>query len=346
MNYLTSLRGIAALIVIFFHAHHHFPSDDPKLLTWIIYNGFLAVDFFFIMSGFILAYTYSKKFTRFTSQDYRSFMLKRFARIYPLHFFILVLYISIPLILYLTGRDIGGGRYDIDAFFAKLFLIDVWWTGYQFTWNIPSWTISSELFAYLLFPFIVIPFSRIGKPLIIPVALCIPMMLAFLYDHFEYGSIGEGIGDLGVIRGLLEFSLGMSVYYIVIKYQLTNTVVARSAVIVSVLLFYLCVTFDVQDFIYVPICFSMFLYGLLGYKGLLHKFLENRAMVYLGDISYSVYLSHFFILDIMTKAFLKNDEIAGPVWMTSYVLVTLFFSALSYHFVEMSSRRWIVKKWA
>ncbi len=89
MKFLTSLRGIAALLVVLYHIKHWLHAYPITENLGFLYNkGYLAVDFFFILSGFIIAFNYRNQFLdKFTTQKYGIFIYKRFARVYPLHFF-------------------------------------------------------------------------------------------------------------------------------------------------------------------------------------------------------------------------------------------------------------------
>jgi len=158
MSFLTSLRGLAAILVVLYHASYNVDWPEGHLLKLVFSQGFLAVDFFFVLSGFIIAYTYSDRFSEFTWSNYRVFLWKRFARIYPLHLFVMLLFVSITVVIFITGRPPDSRWYPVDGFFFKVLLIDAWWTGYATTWNVPSWSISAEWFVYLTFPCLLRPF--------------------------------------------------------------------------------------------------------------------------------------------------------------------------------------------
>ncbi len=346
MNYLTSLRGLAAILVVLFHAKPHFSRDNLGLAYDVIYNGFLAVDFFFVLSGFILGYTYLSTFSEVTPRQYKKFILKRIARIYPLHFFVLLLYVSIPLALVATGRSVEPERYSPEGFLAKLLLVDTWWTGYHFTWNIPSWSISIEFFAYLIFPFLAWLIYRSSYWMILILYLVSMTLVSVSFGALGFSSIGEGIGSLGLLRGVCEFTAGICIYMLVFRFKLVNAVFGMCLTWLSILLFVFLQSIDIEDYFFVPLCFSMLLCGLVSFQGRIQKVLSNAVLVYLGEISYSLYLSHFFVLDFMTKAFLENEEVASSFWLLSYVFATILFSVATYHLIEMPARRWLVRRWA
>ena len=218
MNYLTSLRGLAALLVVFFHAKELMADPLPGLFAPLVENGYLAVDFFFVLSGFIISYRYADHFKQFDLSVYKNFMIKRVARVYPLHFFVMLLYLSIPFMYWITDRALSSDRWQMLAFFSKLAMVDTWWLGYEFSWNVPSWSISAEFMAYLVFPLLVILLLR---HVLLGLMLLFLMLALFAYGcaFHDYTSIGSKVGVLGPFRCLLEFSVGMMVYQLRNAYQ-------------------------------------------------------------------------------------------------------------------------------
>src|SRR5438270_9371433 len=92
---LTPLRGIAALWVVIFHFCWYFPAVHPERYTGAVYKGYLAVDMFFVLSGFVITHVYKEGFARrVTSRHYRDFLKARVARIYPLHITVLLLFVA------------------------------------------------------------------------------------------------------------------------------------------------------------------------------------------------------------------------------------------------------------
>jgi peptidoglycan/LPS O-acetylase OafA/YrhL len=344
LYYLTSLRGIAAFLVLLYHLKHNFQPGNNPLLYGLISNGYLAVDFFFILSGFFLTYKYGTEFLDFSLKRYRYFIGKRIARIYPLHLFMLLNFATIPTVLFLTGRTVDSHRYSINALFTKIILVDVWWTGNEFTWNVPSWSISAEFLAYLFFPVLVFFIGRIRPSLLVPVAFIIALILAELFYITGLETIGDDIGKLGIVRCLFEFSIGIMLCFRVNICPPTSENKARLVFLLAIATLVFSGYLNIKNYIYMPLCFAGIIYGLLGYRGYIHQILEHRMLVYLGDISYSVYLTHYFVRDVLVMVFLKNNEIAGTVWITSYIILTLIVSSVTYNYIEMPARKWLVGK--
>lgn len=346
MNYLTSLRGLAALIVLLFHIEIHLRDKIPGILLAFLKNGYLAVDFFFILSGYILTYTYQSQFHQLQGRQYQQYLIKRFARIYPLHFFLLLAYLMIPAILFLTGREIHPVEFSPVAFIYKLLLIDSWWNGYNDTWNVPSWSISVEMFAYFLFP-VVVYFLKNKHPIVHTVIFSGMILgIAFSFKLMGYTNIGQDIHHLGMTRGLGEFVLGICSYFIQKNLFTHFSFSGRVGLFLGVLFIVVAYQMKIYNYFYIPLGFSLILMSLVSYSGMIQKILLHKSLVYLGDISYSVYLSHNLILNLMVKGFLENHEIASTTWVLSYITLTLGFSCVTYHYLEMPARHWIVNKFA
>ncbi len=348
MNYLTSIRGIAALLVVLYHIKPSLLANEyTSSFSWLYGKGYLAVDFFFILSGFIIAYKYQALFQNsFSLSDYRSFMVKRIARVFPLHAFVMLCYLFIPLAFFITQRSIDSSVYRFDTFFVKFFLVDLWLLGndYWDAWNIPSWTISGELFAYLIFPLlaVIVCIHKKLKYLIFMVAV---VSIATLYEIFDSRSLGGNISHLGLFRCLLEFLCGICIYNIFMsirdraKQEICHVVFWLVAVLLGLLMY-----FFTENHFFVPLLFSALLLMLLNFRSWLHKILENKYLVILGDISYSVYLNHMLVLTLYTMIIINNGELLALVDIFYYITITLLFSLVTYKYVEVPLRKQICDK--
>ena len=343
MSFLTSLRGIAAIWVVFYHIREHLDAGYITQFFSNIYSvGYLAVDFFFVLSGFVIALNYYKCFINPTLSQYKIFVYKRLSRIFPLHFFMLICYCSIPLAHVLTNRDFDPHLYSATGFILKFLLLDTWFIGAQYwqTWNVPSWTISAEFFSYLMFPFLIYFVWRLPNRL--KVTLFFSSILAFsiLLFSIESVSIGDKIESVALLRCLVSFFCGICVFFLYshkkLSMQLTLFI---SLFIIAVVggAYY----FGIPNYVYMPLGFSWCLYWLVSYKTKLHTILESKYLVYLGEISYSIYLSHTFIRDFFAMIFLGNGQAANGYEITFYIVITIIFSAITYELVEKKARYYL-----
>ena len=146
---LTSLRIGAAIWVLVYHFRDHLGLDLDRL--GLVAKGYLGVDLFFILSGFILSHVYLSRVEekRF---NYGSFLWARLSRIYPVHLVTLAATMAIWLVAMKMGARFDPVAFDPKVLPQHLLLIHAWGTTPSVQWNFPSWSISAEWFAYLIFP--------------------------------------------------------------------------------------------------------------------------------------------------------------------------------------------------
>ncbi len=167
---LTPLRGIAAIFVVIFHSNLMFQTFLPPGYTQFIDSGWLWVDFFFVLSGFIMCYAYRKYFSDNVSRaNFKKYIGARFARIYPLHFITTIwAFIVSVIIVKLTSGPLDpffAEVFNLKALPACLLLVQSMHVGF-FTapLNTPSWSMSTEWWAYIVFPFLLPLFIKLKNP--------------------------------------------------------------------------------------------------------------------------------------------------------------------------------------
>jgi peptidoglycan/LPS O-acetylase OafA/YrhL len=151
---LTGIRPFASLLVFAFHFCRPVVAGGPTWLRSLLGAGFVAVSFFFVLSGFILAVSHHERL-RANSLDRRRFFVRRLARIYPAY--LLALILLVPLAFY---RPWGVGTGAFPAAPAShhavtglmhLFMVHAWWPSLTLSWNLPGWSVSVEIACYLAF---------------------------------------------------------------------------------------------------------------------------------------------------------------------------------------------------
>ncbi|MFC7542487.1 acyltransferase family protein [Siccirubricoccus deserti] len=123
---LTSIRGLAAWWVVLYHVRELLPPTMPPMLHAALAHGYLAVDLFFMLSGFVISLDYSTQFARLDAGQVRRFLLLRLGRIYPLHLVMLIAFVANPIAIGLfsaAGRV--GERYAADYFLLSLLLMQM-----------------------------------------------------------------------------------------------------------------------------------------------------------------------------------------------------------------------------
>lgn len=351
---LTGIRGLAALWVV---CEHFFPSAEMKLLSAqgfqgllplvLFEKGYLAVDIFFILSGFIIAFVYRQEFAQFQWSKVTTFLLLRLARIYPAHLVMLLAFFAYALIFNTFSED--PQRYRMDGFVYSLFLLHTLMTPKgQILWNAPAWSISVEWFAYLLFPFSgFLLFSKNNSLRFNLLMVCILYFGFVLYYVLgQFGTLDWYSNIEPYIKIIFEFPLGCCLYNIYNHTQNSDKLwsVLGIGSIVAILLG-IC-SFGLPDIVYVPL-FMVLLLALANATPVLRLLFANRLLVYLGTISYSIYLAHNLIFSLFFRLLLPRIEhLSSPqIWVCIAMLFLGVIGAghLLYTKIELPSRDFIRK---
>jgi peptidoglycan/LPS O-acetylase OafA/YrhL len=351
---LTSLRGLAALYVLLFHFEGAYgPIFYPlSKVSKIIEHGYLGVDVFFILSGFIIYHVYGATFEKTSPTHIRSFLVARFARIWPLHTFMLLLWLCgiIGSSVLRTGAPpIGGFRFfggnDAISFGTNILMIHAWGFHDALTWNRVSWSVSAEWFAYLAFPIVLVAFRRLGtivKTSVLAVATFSVLMVA-VHIH---GNLETMMSGWSLLRVECEFVIGMCVYRAYEGLQATN-MTPRTVDLLTLTLtasFLTIVHMGAPDILVVPMVAALIPVLALT-RGRISDLLSRQTLVYLGTISYSIYMVHLAVRTLYVEVVKPH---LGTVLSASYplsaaamgivVAITLTMAALAYHLVEKPAR--------
>jgi peptidoglycan/LPS O-acetylase OafA/YrhL len=213
---LTSLRGLAALWVVLYHyCVQCFPNLDVAHYTQLIGKGYLAVDMFFMLSGFVMTHVYYRAFSDSNGimLHYRGFLVARIARLYPLHIFMLLLFVATAVTSQLMAGSVTSplqsiplkGPESVTAFLANIFMLQGLEAG-KLSWNYPSWSISVEFMAYLAFPLALPLVWRAPHPVKFVLGLLLFCALGWL-AFLKKGDFDQWDGPIALLRCLPEFLL-------------------------------------------------------------------------------------------------------------------------------------------
>jgi len=159
---LDALRFLAAAFIVVFHFGDEAPTPLRALHVFFD-RGYLATDFFLLLSGFVLAHAYGPSILS-GRLGMAQFVLKRLARNYPAHVITLGGLVLMVLAALALGRPLSHPeQYDWSAIPAHLLLMHGWGLS-NGTWNAPTWTVSALAACYVVFPFSWPLFQRIGRP--------------------------------------------------------------------------------------------------------------------------------------------------------------------------------------
>lgn len=346
-----ALRGVAAFLVLLYHFRDLTPSIGHAIdgRTAFFSTGRIWVDFFFILSGFILSHVYGAAMVGAgpgpNARATRRFYVARFARIYPLHLVTLLAMIAVELSAYMFRPDIADAfvseRKDWGSILQHLTLTHSWLNMERLEWNVPSWSISTEAFAYLAFP-LLLPIANHGRWIVRAV---LPIVAVAIYAH-TFTNFRD-IGDqqplarcmAGFITGMLLHrlwrGLGPSLASSAGLLQLAATAVALSALhfgwsqAVTVIALALLILTTADD------------------RGPLAHVLASRPLLLLGTLSYSLYMTHWIFYRLYwmygNYAFSKLASAYSPVNVYAFkviLLVALSFalSYFTYRRIELPAR--------
>lgn len=350
---VTALRGVAALWVVLFHFHYIIDPLTPEA-TGLVGRGYLWVDFFFVLSGFIICHVYGDRFARGASwRTFGRYLEARFSRIYPLHLFTLCLMVGFWAVAWTAAPAVRSSAiselFDTATIPQKVALLDAMGTTKGLTWNPPSWSISAEWWTYvvavLLFP--VIHLRRRAQVWgAIAVALAGLAVLEWLHPS---GSL-HITADLGVLRCLFGFTLGVAVY------QLYRTgwcagVLRRDLAFAAVAIAILGLLHRSPADVLILPAFALLLLASATNDGHVRTLLNARPMRYLGEISYSIYMVQAFWIVLLWTVLLHTGQVdslgnfgTSPLERSGLLLLLLALivtsSGLTYRYLECPARDW------
>ena len=346
---LTGLRGIAACWVLLFHIGNQTGRAHPdigRVLDWIAGGGFLGVDFFFVLSGFVIALNYSGDKAPIRFGSYLAFLRKRLARIYPVHLFVLLVLVAGIGVLNLLSIPVARPwTRDADGLFESALLLHGWALPIKATWNIPSWSVSTEWLAYLLFPLVSLLATKLpSRATRIAAGAALLCVLPYFIATFQL----RGTMAFGMPRIAVEFSLGVllhSVWSSSSKGSFTSREQWMAVVFALLLGNFLALALGEQRALLVaPVLAGGLIWFLAGGKAG-SSCLGSRPAQYLGRISYSLYIAHG-VLILFAQSLLRHLGWTGstPLWsvvMVAVVASSLLSAHLLYTRIEEPARQWL-----
>jgi peptidoglycan/LPS O-acetylase OafA/YrhL len=359
---LGALRGVAATLVLCFHAALFHLGPYFVGATQFSIKGYLWVDFFFLLSGFVIAHAYGRSFAEgIRWSEFARFARARLLRLYPLHLAMLLLLLAVvtlretffgphPLLPGLLGHpESFTGR----SFGANLLLVQALGIFPTDTWNYPAWSISVELYTYTLFPLLWLALTRWAKPVTAIVLTLATVTLALLFWRPPYKL--DYSYDLAFLRCAAEFSVGVLLYRVFVT-GLTPALLARDGFGFALLgVIAAALHFGAPDLAMVPL-FALLILAAATNDGALRRLFAARPLQWLGEISYSIYLVHFVVLYAMATVIAGAtgdyalEHLGVPVrcvTMAIGVALSLALASLTYRWIEAPGRTlWGIGSWA
>lgn len=353
---LDAWRGVCALVV----ALEHFSIDNPLHDNRFVHNGYRFVDFFFVLSGFVISHAYREEFAR-GWKSVRSFMVRRLGRLWPLHAAMLLAFVAFELSVLMadhigfpTGRAPFTERTTLETLPTNLALVHGWGWHNSVTWNGPSWSISTELAAYALFAlvcalpprrWIVVIASTIAIVSAVVLVGCAPELMKSTFDF-------------GLVRCSFGFMTGVVAHQLHTVRALRLGTLGELACAVLVILGVLVLPYDARSLLITPL-FAVVVWVFAAEDGALSRLLRTRLPQRLGAWSYSIYMVHALIALVMLAAALFATKfgiaiyaridgmpmIVGGALATTgltfvYLGTVVAIARVTYRWIELPGQRW------
>jgi len=332
--------------------------------------GYVGVDFFFITSGFIIAYNYATRLSPFNLATYRRFLWLRLARIYPVHLFTLLLVALLFLAAKVAGSAVTNPEYySFSSLLQNLFLVQAWTLPTAFSWNAVSWAVSSEWIAYLLFPLVIAATLRVrsSAATIASIFFLLWGMTAVCLLLDSSWQAPYGAGSYGLLRIAGEFTAGCLLYNLYVarwgqqwgqrweqkrQWGLLTNIAWIVAVIGSALLVAHGVgnnptdeskTFQLYVLWLTPL-YAFAIYALSWQRGTLAKLFSSRLLIAGGKGSYTLYLTHFIVLIVLRRVVPAESVVAGNMavrvlLLIGYIAAMGLVAMITYWLIEEPGRR-------
>lgn len=343
---LESLRGVAAVLVVLYHSPW---TWGERRLTWFD-HGYLLVDFFFILSGFVMCHAYHAKIIQ--GMSFRDYFALRISRLYPLHLAILICWL--PYVLLKQGFAAQTGEShealaasNLSSFLSNLLLIQAWGLHDSLSWNGPSWSISAELFAYLAFFVTTVTIDRRGRWWV-PFGLS---MAGYAWLLSQQGSDFDYTYDYGCVRGLAGFNLGLVVYRICPALRLSfasqSWLELATTCLATVSIGGASTTFGIVE---TMLSFAL-LVGVfsLATDGVVGRLLMWPPMQWLGRWSYSIYLVHALVIAVASNTvsrlvprdLIASSPVTAIIANVLLLAVVIAISRWTFERIERPARDWM-----
>lgn len=360
---LDSWRGLCAVLVALLHYHAAWHLYEFPLIR----NSYLFVDFFFVLSGFVIAHAYGHRIGDLA--DFGRFVVLRFGRLWPLHAAVLGLFLVVELAALALEPWLGGAyprppfteSRSVFAILTNILMAHSLGFHSDVTWNFPSWSISVEFYTYLVFAavLLVLPRYRISAAVAL-IAFAVGVLVV----------AGPGSMDVtvhyGIFRCLAGFFLGclaFRAYRVTVKRlgcgRMPGADLMEAACTVLVLAFIAVAGTGPLSFL-APLVFTAAVFVFAFEGGFVSRFMKNPLLLRLGALSYSIYMVHAFVLLILENSTavagkflgmgLKTERLVngspiglldfGNPWVMDglalvYIAAVIALASLTYRFIEV-----------
>lgn len=317
---LDSLRGICALLVCLFHFH----ANGPIAPLAFVRGSWLFVDFFFVLSGFVIAANYRQRLI--DGKFLRGFVIVRFGRVYPLHLVMLLAFLVVELLGTMLASGNGAQRpmfddhHSVFAIFTNLTLTQAFGLHDVLTWNQPSWSIAVEFWTYLLFA-LVARWAGVAleKWLAVAVVASIGTMLLV-----TPGGINLTY-SWSLVRCIYGFAVGAIVWRLWHQSGREPALAYRGATLVEIaavvgVIAFVTLAGAAPVNVLASLVFGAAVLVFARAGGGVSRLLLVGSFKTLGVLSFSIYLVHTFVQSRLDDVLAVVDKLTGTPFMTTQLL--------------------------
>ena len=353
---LNAVRAIAAFAVIVSHIERKMGFFNLEIINGLTKIGPIGVTLFFALSGFLITYLLLVEKERFHKINIRDFYIRRFLRIWPIYYLVLLfVYLAVPYLLpeyFIEEKE----RFSIQSALLNVFFLTNITMVFKFTPLIINviWSIGIEEQFYLFWPWVVKSKQYLKKFIIIillfPILKLIVLLLSLKITEFKmlYDVLNLTRFDtmaIGALFGVLAYKKTIKFKYFTFKvsdFTSKKIQYLTYGITFSILIYLLQydLLLNIYNFQILPFLFSILLLNLICYESSVLK-LENKVLNYLGKISYSLYLLHLIFFNLfypyLKKLLIKSDF--GDNWNVFIIYVvsitgSILIASLSYELIE------------
>ena len=362
---LTGARGIPVLLIVLFHIHEWYGYSGVSWYDTVASKGYIWVEFFFALSGFILFYAYGARFgAGLRAEAIGPFLVARLSRIYPLQ---LVTLLAVMVLEadrhFVESRRLGVGFFEVPVFAGRtagtfltnLFMVQAWGFRDVLSWNVPAWFVSVEFFLYLVCPVLIlfVGVRSRGRAAALGVASFVA-----LFALVEGSGVGlDMTAGKGMWRGLADFGIGLALGALFLACQPkeggggslplsahTAAQMAALGVVAAGLGWGGPARTPFDLVIAAPIFALIFL--LAFDKGLIARALHAPGLMKLGEWSFAIYMVHYIAMYFLPSFGLP--ERPGQAFIGG-LAASIATGALAWRFVERplgeAMRRRLLSAW-
>lgn len=356
LDQITFTRFIAAITVVFFHyGQSVFPASIPFLFENVT-AGPIAVGYFYVLSGFIMAIAYYQVDTNQRGDFNKTkYWVARFARIYPVYL------VALLVIAAAKFKSLGQ---DWETLPLHLLLLQSWIPGYPITLNTPGWSLSVEAFFYLCFPFLLVWIYKKGVKSLTYLAIAlwlITQLILLLSLNSEAYLAKNLLHDFIYYNPLMhinQFVLGL-VCGVYLKTNKAKSEISNSGLwlLVSFVLMFLLIwgrphlesilgiKLAFTNGLLAPVFLAIIVF-LAKHKGIVTRIFSYPLLILLGEASYSLYILQKPVYGIYDRLIIPRLDFSETTHFYLFLLVLILISIMSYKFLETPMRKLINKKFS